>query len=111
MVCLIIIFHTPTLTKGNRIIDGPQTDMICFSKKSVEIPFFNPLKNLFVAAGDDDFKKINGKCLYHVNLILKYGGLKEDPFYHKFRIILNRDGIRRIEKVPCDLTETAPVNG
>lgn len=68
----------------------------------------NPHKDLFVADGDDDFKKINGSCYYHLNLILKYGIFKQEPFYQKFRIILSRDGIKRIEKVPCDLTQIAP---
>ncbi|MCK4981748.1 MAG: hypothetical protein KAS17_02430 [Victivallaceae bacterium] len=91
-------------------VDGVN-DILRFNVRHFMYKMDNPLKNLFVAAGDDDFKKVNGKCLYHVNLILKYGGLKDDPFYRKFRIILNRDGIRRIEKVPCDLTKTTPVNG
>jgi hypothetical protein len=68
----------------------------------------NPRKALFVANDDTDFKKVSGHCVYHLNLILKYGSFKQEPFYQKFRIILNRDGIKRIEKVPCDLTEIAP---
>ncbi|MDD5596699.1 MAG: hypothetical protein PHV82_02060 [Victivallaceae bacterium] len=68
----------------------------------------NPIKTLFVAAGDNDFKPVDGHCVYHLNLILKYGSFKQEPFYQKFRIILDRDGIKRIEKVPCDLTQIAP---
>lgn len=68
----------------------------------------NPHKVLFVPDGDNDLKKIDGKCYYHLNLILKYGNFKQDHFYQKFRIILSRDGIKRIEKVPCDLTQIAP---
>ncbi|MDD5697143.1 MAG: hypothetical protein PHH77_00870 [Victivallaceae bacterium] len=71
----------------------------------------NPLKPLFVPDGDNDFKQVDGSCLYHINLILKYGGLKAEPFYHKFRIVLDRNGIRRIEQLPCDLTRTVPLNG
>ncbi len=91
-------------------VDGV-IDILRFNVRHFLNKMDNPLKTLFVADGDEDFKKINGKCLYHVNLILKYGGVKSDPFYHKFRIILNRDGIRRIEKIPCDFTHTAPLNG
>ncbi|MFA7186072.1 MAG: hypothetical protein WC082_14325, partial [Victivallales bacterium] len=68
----------------------------------------NPEKTLFVASGDNDFKPVAGHCVYHLNLILKYGSFKQEPFYQKFRIILDRDGIKRIEKVPCDLTQIAP---
>jgi hypothetical protein len=88
-------------------VDGIN-DILRFNVRHFLYKMDNPLKTLFIADGDNDFKKINGNCLYHLNLILKYGGVKEEPFYHKFRIILNRDGIKRIEKIPCDLTQTVP---
>ena len=68
----------------------------------------NPHKELYITDDNNDLKKINGKCYYHLNLILKYGNFRKESFYQKFRIILSRDGIRRIEKVPCDLTQIAP---
>ena len=88
-------------------VDGVN-DILRFNVRHFLYKMDNPLKTLFIADGDNDFKKINGNCLYHLNLILKYGGVKEEPFYHKFRIILNRDGIKRIEKIPCDFTQVTP---
>ena len=88
-------------------VDGV-IDILRFNVRHFLNKMDNPHKVLFVANGDDDLKRIDGKCYYHLNLILKYGNFKQDPFYQKFRIILSRDGIKRIEKVPCDLTQIAP---
>lgn len=88
-------------------VDGV-IDILRFNVRHILNKMDNPHKTLFVADGDDDFKKIDGNCYYHLNLILKYGNFKQDPFYQKFRIILSRDGIKRIEQVPCDLTQIAP---
>ena len=88
-------------------VDGV-IDILRFNVRHLLNKMDNPHKALFIADGDSDFKKIDGNCYYHVNLILKYGSFKKDPFYQKFRIILSRDGIIRIEKVPCDLTQIAP---
>ena len=88
-------------------VDGV-IDIFRFNVRHLLNKMDNPHKVLFVADGNDDFKKINGKCFYHLNLILKFGGFKQEPFYQKFRIILSRDGIKRIEKIPCDLTQISP---
>jgi len=88
-------------------VDGV-IDILRFNVRHFLNKMDNPHKALFIADGDNDFKKIDGNCYYHINLILKYGSFKKDPFYQKFRIILSRDGIKRIEKVPCDLTQIAP---
>jgi hypothetical protein len=88
-------------------VDGV-IDILRFNVRHLMNKMDNPHKALFIADGEDDFKRIDGKCYYHVNLILKYGSFKQDPFYQKFRIILSRDGIKRIERVPCDLTQIAP---
>ena len=90
-------------------VDGVN-DILRFNVRHFLYKMDNPLKTIFIPGDNGDFKKVDGQCLYHVNLILKYGGLKADPFYHKFRIILDRDGIKRIEKIPCDLTRTTPIN-
>jgi hypothetical protein len=88
-------------------VDGVN-DILRFNVRHFLNKMDNPDKALFIADGEDGFRKINGKCFYHINLLLKFGGFKEEAFYHKFRIILSRDGIIRIEKVPCDLTQIAP---
>jgi len=88
-------------------VDGV-IDIFRFNVRHFLYKMDNPNKDIYIPDGDDDLKKINGKCYYHLNLILKYGNFKKEPFYHKFRIILSRDGIVRIEKVACDLTQIAP---
>ena len=89
-------------------VDGVN-DILRFNVRHFLYKMDNPQKPLFITDENDDFKKVNGRCLYHVNLILKYGGRNADPYFHKFRIILDRDGIRRIEKIPCDFTKTSPL--
>lgn len=88
-------------------VDGV-IDIFRFNVRHFLYKMDNPHKDLYIPDGDSDLKKINGKCYYHLNLILKYGNFKKESFYQKFRIILSRDGIIRIERVPCDLTRTAP---
>jgi hypothetical protein len=57
----------------------------------------NPQKSLFIldALGH---KEIIGKRVYHLNLIIKYTSMLETT-YKRFRIVLNREGIKRIEEV------------
>jgi len=88
-------------------VDGV-IDIIRFNVRHFLYKMDNPHKELYIADGDNDLKKVSGKCYYHLNLILKYGNFKQESFYQKYRIILSRDGIKRIEKVPCDLTQIAP---
>ncbi len=57
----------------------------------------NPQKTLYVCE-DDSFYKIQGERVYHLNLIIKYSSEKGSS-YERYRIILNRDGIKRIEEV------------
>ena len=60
----------------------------------------DPRKDLFVLE-DDDYRKIKGERVYHVNLIVKYGGGGQSQF-KRFRIVLNRRRIKRIEKVSTE---------
>ncbi len=50
---------------------------------------------------ENQYKKIKGDRVYHINIIIQYNmdGIIE---YRRFRIISNREGIKRIEKV-CEL--------
>jgi hypothetical protein len=47
----------------------------------------------------DQVSLIHGDRVHHLNVILRYGAKGEDTF-RRYRIILNRDGIKRIETVP-----------
>ncbi|MDD3627325.1 MAG: hypothetical protein PHV06_08405 [bacterium] len=57
----------------------------------------NPEKSVHVFE-DGEFKKIYGERVYHLNLILKYSNTTSEKF-KRFRIIMNRNGIKRIEPV------------
>lgn len=47
---------------------------------------------------DDGFENIMGDKLYYINLIMKF---KHDDIskYHRYRIVFNRDGIKKVEKI------------
>ena len=62
----------------------------------------NPKKQLFILQGDGH-KEIYGKRVYHLNIIIKYISTYGTDYKH-YRIVMNRDGIRRIEEVFTDKT-------
>jgi hypothetical protein len=43
-------------------------------------------------------KTLNARRVYHINIIMKFHSIN-DSFYKRYRMVLNRDGIKRIEKV------------
>ncbi|MGB5582664.1 MAG: hypothetical protein WBO93_03535, partial [Gammaproteobacteria bacterium] len=57
----------------------------------------NPRKELFVM-DEDDFRRVKAERVYHLNMILRYGGDGRVRYKH-FRIILNRRKIKRIETI------------
>ncbi len=57
----------------------------------------DPKKSIYVL-NEHGHKEIIGKRVYHLNLVIKYTS-KIDTTYKRFRIVLNRDGIRRIEEI------------
>ncbi|QSH40654.1 hypothetical protein P0136_12140 [Lentisphaerota bacterium ZTH] len=89
-------------------VDGVN-DIVRFNVGHMLNKMDNPYKNLCIPDEENGFKVIDAEVSYHLNLILRYG-LNGDADYHKFRIILNRDGIKRIEEVPFDLTRTGTLS-
>lgn len=57
----------------------------------------NPDKKIFVPKGSG-YLKGHGKRVYHINIITHFVVDKKD-YVRRFRIILNREGIQRIEEV------------
>lgn len=57
----------------------------------------NPKKSLFILH-EQGHKEIYGKRVYHLNVVIKYDS-KNGTEYKHYRIVINRDGIRRIEEV------------
>ena len=60
----------------------------------------NPRKELFVL-DEDDYHKVKAERVYHLNMILRYGST-DRVRYERFRIVLNRRRIKRIETVSIE---------
>ena len=60
----------------------------------------NPKKGVYVCDGES-YRKISGKRVYHLNMIMKYS-TKDKSLWKRFRIVLSRSGIKRIEEVVFD---------
>ena len=59
----------------------------------------NPTKELFLPSPEDrnTLMKVKGKRVYHINILIRYGMDGQKDTYRKLRLILTRNGIRRIE--------------
>jgi hypothetical protein len=57
----------------------------------------NPKKSLFLLQ-EQGHKEVYGKRVYHLNVVIKCTS-KLGTDYKRYRIVINRDGIRRIEEV------------
>lgn len=78
-------------------VDGIN-DIVRFDMTSFMSKMSYPERNLYVLDGDR-CKTVPGTGVYHLNLILRYGmGTRSEM--HKFRLIMNRNGILRIIEVP-----------
>ncbi len=60
----------------------------------------NPRKELFVL-DEDDYRRVKAERVYHINMILRYGG-GDRVRYKRLRIVLNRRKIKRIETVSVE---------
>jgi hypothetical protein len=60
----------------------------------------DPKKELFVL-GEDDYRRVKAERVYHLTMILRYGG-DDRVRYKRFRIVLNRRKIKRIETVSVE---------
>ncbi len=68
----------------------------------------NPEKEVFLPGDDgESIRKVSGKRLYHINIVIRYGMAGREDHYTRYRIILGRNGIRRIVKFP----DATSVNG
>lgn len=79
---------------------GGINDIMRFSVAGFTRRMGNPRKELFVL-DEDDFRRVKAERVYHLNLILRYGGA-ERVRYKRFRIVLNRRKIKRIETVSVE---------
>lgn len=77
-------------------IDGVN-DIMRFNIQDFLRKMDDPNKELFVM-NDEGYHRIKGARVYHLNLIIKLVG-DQHRSYTRYRVILNRKGIKRIEKV------------
>ena len=72
-------------------------DIIRFNISSFLKRMDDPQKPIYILT-KDGYKKIWGERVYHVNMIIKFT-TENDVKFKRFRIILTREGLKRIEKV------------
>jgi len=84
--------------KGNAIHDITRVNVNPFLLK-----MDNPYKNIFTLK-KNKITKLKAMRSYHINIIIKLKREKE-IIYKRFRLILNRNGIIKIEKIKTQLSE------
>ncbi len=77
-------------------IDGIN-DIMRFNVTRFLVKMDDPKKSLYVPDGDG-YRENFGERVYHINMIIRYS-TNQDAFCERYRIVLNRDGIKRIEQV------------
>ncbi|MRT92573.1 hypothetical protein [Ancylomarina sp. 16SWW S1-10-2] len=81
---------------GNYNITGV-ADIIRFNVSRFIQKMDNPEKPLYYLDGDE-FEKLSGEKVYFVNMVLRFK-LDDETSYRRYRIIFNRRGIKKVEKV------------
>lgn len=76
------------------------TDIVRFNLRNFLLKMDEPIKPLY-ALKNDQSERIPGARVYHVNVILRFTS-KRETRYERIRLVLNRDGIKRIEPVSAD---------
>ncbi len=78
-------------------VDGV-VDIMRFNIRNFLEKMDNPVKEIYMPGGEDIIT-MKGKRVYHVNMIMKYGMAGCGDVFHRFRLVLSRNGIRRIEEI------------
>ncbi len=60
----------------------------------------NPLREVFLPDEQGGIRMVRGKRVYHINIIIKYGMEGREDSYARYRIVLSRNGIKRIDTFP-----------
>lgn len=76
------------------------TDIMRFNIAEFTRRMGNPRKELFVL-DEDDYRSVKAERVYHLNMVLRYGG-GDRVRYKRLRIVLNRRRIKRIETVSVE---------
>jgi len=81
---------------GNYNITGV-ADIIRFNVSRFIQKMDNPEKPLYYL-NEDSFEKLSGEKVYFMNMVLRFK-LDDETSYRRYRIIFNRRGIKKVEKV------------
>lgn len=77
------------------------TDIIRFNVSSFLKKMDDPTRELFYL-DQNDICHVTAERAYHINLVMVLSQKGKAQYYKRYRIILNRDGINRIEKIPVN---------
>lgn len=75
-------------------------DIVHFNVRNFLMRMNNPNMVLFMPNSENSITKIKGKRVYHINVVQRYSIAEKQDEYRRFRLVLTRNGIRRIEMIP-----------
>jgi len=73
------------------------TDITRYSVARLTRKMGNPKRHLFITDGKD-YRRISARKVQHINFIIRYSA-HDESFLKRFRIVMDRGGIRRLEEV------------
>ncbi len=73
------------------------TDIVRFNVRSWLKKMDNPVKPVYYPEEDGTLGLIRAKRIYHVNMLIRYREKDGPAQYMKYRLILSRNGIRKVE--------------
>ena len=74
-------------------------DIIRFNVREWLRKMDNPVRQMFYPAEDGSLGVLKAKRLYHVNMLIRYGGNGRPDECMRFRLVLARNGIKDVEYV------------
>ncbi len=86
---------------GNHSRKSGLTDIVRFNLRNFLLKMDEPVMDLFVLKNGRS-ETVRGTRVYHVNIVIKFVS-EESTRYERLRLVLNREGIKRIEPVASDL--------
>ena len=78
-------------------VDGV-VDIMRFNVRGFLEKMDNPSRDIPIASGGE-VATVKGRRVYHINLIIRYGMEGCEDSFRRFRLVLSRNGIRRIEQL------------
>lgn len=85
-------------------VDGVN-DIIRFNVREWLRKMDNPVRQMFYPAEDGSLGVLKAKRLYHVNMLIRYGGNGRPDECMRFRLVLARNGIKDVEYVSHKVLE------